>query len=121
MIEFIDDMAAAYAWADVVVARAGALTIAELSAAGLAAILVPYPYAIDDHQRRNAEQFVAAGAGVLLLESELSPTALAAALRQCLESRERLAAMGRAARAQARPDAASRLADACMAYTGATT
>src|SRR5690606_17681333 len=76
--EFIDDMAAdAYGWADFVVARAGALTIAELAAAGLPAVLVPYPYAIDDHQSRNAEWFTGAGAGIAIAERDLDAERLA--------------------------------------------
>lgn len=113
--EFIDDMAAAYAWADLVVARAGALTVAELTAAGVGAILVPLPHAIDDHQTRNAEAFVAAGAGVMLRQAGLDPQTLAAALADCLGDRRRLEAMGSAALAHALPDAADKIAAACVA------
>lgn len=114
LIEFIDDMAEAYDWADLVIARAGALTLAELAVAGVGAILVPYPYAIDDHQRRNAERFVAGGAGALVLEAELDATRLARELAACLGTAGRLEAMARAARAQGRPDAAERIADVCL-------
>ena len=111
--EFIDDMAGAYAWADVVVARAGALTLAELSAAGVGAILVPYPYAIDDHQTKNASHFVAAGAGVLLPESELDAERLGRELERLMSDRAMVLRMAQSAREQARPDAAIEIARAC--------
>jgi len=113
--EFIDDMADAYGWADLVVARAGALTIAELAAAGLPAVLVPYPYAIDDHQTRNAEWFTGAGAGVAIAERDLGAERLAAELDRLLAAPEKLAEMADAARKLARVDAAERIADACLA------
>lgn len=113
--EFIDDMAEAYRWADFVVARAGALTIGELTAAGLGALLVPYPYATDDHQARNAEWFARSGAGTVLPERELDAEKLAAALRPLLEAPAKLEAMAHASRGLARLDAAERLADACVA------
>jgi UDP-N-acetylglucosamine--N-acetylmuramyl-(pentapeptide) pyrophosphoryl-undecaprenol N-acetylglucosamine transferase len=113
VVEFIDDMAAAYAWADLVVGRAGALTVSELAAAGVGALLVPLPHAIDDHQTRNAEAFVAAGAGQLLPQSETDAARLARALEQCLND-QTLAAMSAAALAQARPDATTMLASACL-------
>lgn len=114
--EFIDDMAGAYGWADLVVARAGALTIAELAAAGLPAVLVPYPHAIDDHQTRNAEWFVAAGAGVAIAERDLDAERLAAELRTLLYApATRLAPMADAARKLTPQDAAGRIADACIA------
>jgi UDP-N-acetylglucosamine--N-acetylmuramyl-(pentapeptide) pyrophosphoryl-undecaprenol N-acetylglucosamine transferase len=116
---FIDDMAGAYGWADLAVCRAGALTVAELAAAGLPAVLVPFPAAVDDHQTRNAEQVVAAGAAVLLPESTLTPVSLAEVLRGLLEAgRPRLATMGMAARRTAITDADERLADACIAAAG---
>ncbi|HEX7080722.1 MAG TPA: undecaprenyldiphospho-muramoylpentapeptide beta-N-acetylglucosaminyltransferase [Gammaproteobacteria bacterium] len=116
---FIDDMAAAYAWADLVVARAGALTLSELAAAGLGAVLVPYPHAIDDHQSRNAERFTAAGAAVVVAERDLDPARLAAELEALLADPGRLASMARAARGLARVDAAERLAAACLEYAEA--
>jgi UDP-N-acetylglucosamine--N-acetylmuramyl-(pentapeptide) pyrophosphoryl-undecaprenol N-acetylglucosamine transferase len=112
--EFIDDMAAAYQWADLVVARAGALTVTELAAVGVGAILVPLKAAIDDHQTRNARHFVGAGAGVVLAEHELSPARLAKELTSCLGDFDRLVALAEAARAQARLDAAEKLAEACV-------
>jgi UDP-N-acetylglucosamine--N-acetylmuramyl-(pentapeptide) pyrophosphoryl-undecaprenol N-acetylglucosamine transferase len=113
---FIDDMAGAYGWADLAVCRSGALTVAELAAAGVGAVLVPFPAAVDDHQTRNAEFAVRAGAAVLLPESGLTPMSLAARLRELLEAgRPALGRMACAARATAITDADRRLADACTA------
>jgi UDP-N-acetylglucosamine--N-acetylmuramyl-(pentapeptide) pyrophosphoryl-undecaprenol N-acetylglucosamine transferase len=116
---FIDDMAGAYGWADLAVCRAGALTVAELAAAGVPAVLVPFPAAVDDHQTRNAGHAVRAGAARLLPESELTPISLAEVLRELLEAgRPRLATMAAAARTTAMADADERLADACVAAAG---
>ena len=116
---FIEDMAGAYGWADLAVCRAGALTVAELAAAGVPAVLVPFPAAVDDHQTRNAEYVVRGGAAVLLPERELTPVSLAATLRQLLEAgRPRLGQMAAAARGMAITDADQRLADACVAAAG---
>ena len=117
---FIDDMAGAYGWADLAVCRSGALTVAELAAAGVPAVLVPFPAAVDDHQTRNAEYVVKAGAALLMPESELTPMSLAAALRSLFEAgRPRLVRMAQAARSTAITDADERLADACIAVAGA--
>ncbi|WP_246022910.1 undecaprenyldiphospho-muramoylpentapeptide beta-N-acetylglucosaminyltransferase [Cognatilysobacter terrigena] len=110
---FIADMAAAYAWADLVVCRAGALTLAEVCAVGVASVLVPFPQAVDDHQTKNAQFLVERGAARLLPQDEH----LAAKLADTLESfasRAELRPMADAARALARPDAASRVADLVM-------
>ena len=115
---FVDDMAGAYAWADLVICRAGALTIAELTAAGLGAILVPFPYAVDDHQARNAETFCSVGAGIVIPEQEFTPRRLVDELAALLERPDRLAAMGASARAQACPGALTDIADACLEYAG---
>jgi UDP-N-acetylglucosamine--N-acetylmuramyl-(pentapeptide) pyrophosphoryl-undecaprenol N-acetylglucosamine transferase len=116
---FIDDMAGAYGWADLAVCRSGALTVAELAAAGVPAILVPFPAAVDDHQTRNASYAVDAGAAVLMPEPTLTPVSLAARLRELLEAgRPRLLAMAQAARRTAITDADERLADACIAAAG---
>jgi UDP-N-acetylglucosamine--N-acetylmuramyl-(pentapeptide) pyrophosphoryl-undecaprenol N-acetylglucosamine transferase len=112
---FIDDVASAYRWADLVVARAGGITLAELAIVGVGAILVPFAAAIDDHQTHNARHFVGAGAGVSIAERELTPAVLAQALADCLGDFARLVAMAEAARTQARADAAERLAVACLA------
>jgi len=112
---FLDDMGAAYAAADVVVGRAGAMTCSELGVVGRPAILVPYPYAADDHQRRNAETLVAAGAAELIPDRDLDGRRLAAALDALAADAPRRARMAAAARAFGRPDAAERVADACLA------
>ena len=117
---FVDDMAGAYAWADLVICRAGALTIAELTAAGLGAILVPFPYAVDDHQARNAESFSSGGAGIVIPEHEFTPRRLVDELLALLERPDRLARMGDSARNMARPAAPAELADACLEYAGAS-
>lgn len=111
--EFIEDMAGAYAWADVIICRAGALTLAELTLVGLPAILVPYPYAVDDHQTRNAAVLADHGAGILLPQSELTPERLASCLRQLAASPERLAEMALKARALARADSAQVIVNLC--------
>ena len=116
---FVDDMAGAYGWADLAVCRSGALTVAELAAAGVPAILVPFPAAVDDHQTRNASYAVEAGAAVLMQEATLTPLSLAAKLRELIEAgRPRLLAMAQAARRTAITDADERLADACVAVAG---
>ncbi len=102
---FIDDIAAAYAWADIVLCRAGALTIAELAAVGVASILVPFPFAVDDHQRYNACFLEAAGAARLINESDLSPEHLAKILGDFLEKPELLCTMAIAAYAVSKRDA----------------
>jgi UDP-N-acetylglucosamine--N-acetylmuramyl-(pentapeptide) pyrophosphoryl-undecaprenol N-acetylglucosamine transferase len=115
---FIEDMAAAYAWADLVVCRAGALTVAELAAAGLPAIFVPYPAAVDDHQTVNASGMVEAGAAALLPESELSDKSLAELLREWLVSRDGLLTRARQARSLAQPDALGRITSLCLEAAG---
>jgi UDP-N-acetylglucosamine--N-acetylmuramyl-(pentapeptide) pyrophosphoryl-undecaprenol N-acetylglucosamine transferase len=118
--EFIDDMAAAYGWADLAVCRSGALTVAELAAAGLPGVLVPFPAAVDDHQTANARFLASRGAAMLLAEATLTAERLAEALRPLLASDpSRREAMAAAARAAARPGAAERLADLCLARVGA--
>ena len=112
-VAFIDDMAARYAGADLVVCRAGALTIAELAAAGVASVLVPFPHAVDDHQMHNARFLTEAGAAVAMQQKDLDPRTLAEVLRGF--TREKLLEMARRARALARPDAAAMVASVCMA------
>jgi len=108
---FIADMAEAYAWADLVVCRAGALTLAELCAAGVGSILVPFPKAVDDHQTRNAEYLVERGAAVLVPEGEGFGERLLQAATPLLAQASARMAMARAARSAARPQAAARVAD----------
>ncbi|MCI0653335.1 MAG: undecaprenyldiphospho-muramoylpentapeptide beta-N-acetylglucosaminyltransferase [Methylococcaceae bacterium] len=111
---FVDDMAQAYQWADLVICRAGAMTISELAIAGLPAILVPFPYAIDDHQTRNAHYLVDARAAVLVPESDNLETDLANALYLLLDDPDRIRSMARAASRLAKPDAARAVADYCI-------
>jgi len=115
VVPFIDDIAAAYAWADLVVCRSGALTISELAAAGVASILVPFPAAVDDHQTCNAGFLVRQGAAVLLPEHELTAARLAAELERLGADRATLLQMAIRARALARPRATADLAAATLA------
>ncbi len=110
---FIEDMAEAYGWADLVICRAGALTVSELTAAGVGSILVPFPAATDDHQTRNAAFLVGEGAAIMIPERELSAEGLSAQLSSLCSGRGRLIAMAERARSLARPRAAQDLADAC--------
>ncbi|MGI9233432.1 MAG: UDP-N-acetylglucosamine--N-acetylmuramyl-(pentapeptide) pyrophosphoryl-undecaprenol N-acetylglucosamine transferase, partial [Woeseiaceae bacterium] len=118
LLPFIEDMAGAYGWADMVVCRAGALTVAELCAAGLPAIFVPYPSAVDDHQTANARPMSEAGAAAIVQESDLTPEVLAGLLRDWLRSREALKARAEKARALAAPNALGRITELCMAQAG---
>jgi UDP-N-acetylglucosamine--N-acetylmuramyl-(pentapeptide) pyrophosphoryl-undecaprenol N-acetylglucosamine transferase len=115
---FIADMAAAYAWADLVICRAGALTLAEVCAAGVGSVLVPFPQAVDDHQTKNARYLVERGAAVLLPQGEDLAARIAATLRG-FASRDELLKLARAARAIAKPDAAARVADVILEHAGA--
>ncbi|NLZ16226.1 MAG: undecaprenyldiphospho-muramoylpentapeptide beta-N-acetylglucosaminyltransferase [Desulfobulbaceae bacterium] len=110
---FIEDMAAAYASADLVVSRAGATSLAELAVMGLPAILVPYPFAADDHQASNAEYYVQGGGAVMYREKDLTPEILAAQIQTLLEDEQRHR-MAEAMRALGQPDAAERLVDECF-------
>ncbi len=113
---FLGDMAIQYARADVVICRAGALTIAELAAAGVASVLIPFPFAVDDHQTYNARFLSDHGAAVLLPQKELSAEKLAQLLREF--NREKLLAMAQAARSLAKPDATEQVAQICMGLAG---
>jgi UDP-N-acetylglucosamine--N-acetylmuramyl-(pentapeptide) pyrophosphoryl-undecaprenol N-acetylglucosamine transferase len=112
LVPFIEDMAAAYADADVVICRAGATTVAELAATGVASLLVPFPFAVDDHQTTNARYLVDRGAAILEQQSELTPDRLAEILGGL--TRDALRQMAERARAAARPDATEAVARACM-------
>lgn len=112
ILAFIDDMAARYAEVDVLVCRAGASTIAELAAAGVASVLIPFPHAVDDHQTTNARFLSERGGALLIPQSELTPEKLAGLLGAL--DREKLLAMARAARAAGKPDATRTVAEACM-------
>ena len=116
---FIEDMADAYAWADLVICRAGALTVAEISAAGLPAIFIPFPAAVDDHQTANARPMVDAGAAEIMQQAELTSESLAGVLQHWLKSREGLIERARKARALAMPDSLSRITGYCLEAAGA--
>ena len=113
LVSFIDDMQAAYGWADLVICRAGALTVSELTIAGVASVLVPFPYAVDDHQTANARFLADAGAAQLLPQSEMSRESLQQILLG-LSDREQLARMAEQARALATPDATAQVAQQCQ-------
>ncbi len=116
LVPFIDDMAQRYAEADLVICRAGAITIAELSAGGVASVLVPFPHAVDDHQSANARFLAEQGAALLLPQPELTPRKLADTLRSL--ERPRLLEMARRARGLGKPDAARQVAARCMEIAG---
>lgn len=118
VVEFLDRMDLAYAATDVVVSRAGASTIAELTVLGLPAVLVPYPHATADHQTANAAGLAAAGGAVVVTDADLDATALVAAARPLLDDDELRARTAAAARAFARPDAARRVADLVRRVAG---
>ena len=112
LVVFIEDMAVQYSECDLVICRAGALTIAELASAGIASILVPYPYAVDDHQTYNAKFLSSNGAALLLPENELTPGSLAKLLLGL--TRENLLEMALKARELAKPNATRIVAEECM-------
>jgi UDP-N-acetylglucosamine--N-acetylmuramyl-(pentapeptide) pyrophosphoryl-undecaprenol N-acetylglucosamine transferase len=112
---FIDDMVAAYQWADLVICRAGAMTVSEVSAMGVPAIFIPLPGAIDDHQTANARYLTDAGAGLLLMQNELNPVTLAEHIAKALKE---LTAMSVAAQHCARLDATAVVAGYCIAEAG---
>ncbi len=114
VLPFIDDMAKAYAWADLAVCRAGAMTVAELQAAGLGAVFIPLPIATDDHQTKNAEVMVREGAARLIPESDLTPEVLGDLIAELTRQRAPLLTMAEASRGGRVVDAAARLADFCL-------
>lgn len=111
--DFIENMAAAYQWADVVICRAGALTVSELAIAGTPAIFVPLPQAVDDHQTQNALYLVNRGAGQLLPQKELTGSTLSEHLTALFADKEKLASMAEAARLAAKPEATELVANVC--------
>ncbi len=112
--EFIDDMAEAYAWADLVICRAGALTISELANAGVAAILVPYPYAVDDHQTANAAYLTNVDAAIVISQEQLIPK-LKESITELLQAgRTKLIEMAKAARELSKPNATQEVAEVCL-------
>ncbi len=115
---FIEDMAEAYEWADLVICRSGALTVAELAAAGLASVLVPYPFAVDDHQTANAKYLSEHGAALLMPQEELTKESLAEILADLGNNRDRLIEMSIAARNLAKPQATDEVAAICAELAG---
>lgn len=112
---FIDDMVSAYRWADLIICRAGAMTVSEVAAMGLPAILVPLPNAIDDHQMANARYLSESGAGLILPQKELTPKKLAESIG---EARRKLAEMSKSASTCARMDATETVANYCISEAG---
>jgi UDP-N-acetylglucosamine--N-acetylmuramyl-(pentapeptide) pyrophosphoryl-undecaprenol N-acetylglucosamine transferase len=114
IVPFIDKMDEAYAWADFVICRSGALTVAELTAVGLGAFLIPFPHAIDDHQTVNGQWLVDSGAAEMQSESKLTPQKLADYIKQIANNRDQCIAMSQCAKSIAKLGAADRVAEACM-------
>jgi UDP-N-acetylglucosamine--N-acetylmuramyl-(pentapeptide) pyrophosphoryl-undecaprenol N-acetylglucosamine transferase len=111
---FIEDMAEAYGWADLVICRSGALTVSELAAVGVGAILVPFPAAVDDHQTHNAQYLVREGAALVIADRALTADRLADELKRLCVGREKLLEMAERARLLAKPHATEELAASCM-------
>ena len=111
VVEYIDDMAEAYSWADLMICRSGALTVSELAAAGIPSILVPYPHAVDDHQTQNAKYLADRGAAIVIQQRDMTPAVLAQRIRML--DRDKLLQMAQKARLLARSDATSQVADIC--------
>ena len=117
VVEFITDMAEAYAQADLVISRSGALTVTELATVGRPALLVPYPHAVDDHQTQNATALVRAGAATLVPQKDLTPDRLATQINTYLADPAQLSRMASNARHCAIPQAAERVATHCLQVT----
>ena len=115
---FIEDMAEAYEWADLVICRSGALTVAELAAAGMASIMVPYPYAVDDHQTANAQYLSQSGAAILVSQDDLTKELLSDLLEDLCANREKLIEMSSKAKALAKPQATNKVAAICADLAG---
>lgn len=116
LVAFISDMAARYADADLVICRAGALTVSELSAAGMASVLVPFPHAVDDHQTANAKFLADSGAAMLIRQADMNPGQLAALIRTL--DRAKLTGMAEKARSLGKPEATRLVAEACVELAG---
>lgn len=115
---FIEDMAEAYEWADLVICRSGALTVAELAAAGIASIMVPYPWAVDDHQTANAKYLSEQDAAILMPQNELTKESLSELLRDLCSNRDKLIEMSIRARELAKPQASNEVAAICAELAG---
>lgn len=114
IMPFIDDMSVAYSWADIIICRAGALTIAELAACGVASILIPFPYAVDDHQTANAKYLSEEGAATLIQEAQLDVNKLKECILKLVHAPEQLLVMANKARSLAKPNATELVADLCV-------
>ena len=114
VVPFIDAMDEAYAWADIVLCRSGALTVSELSIAGVPAILVPFPFAVDDHQTKNARYLADENAAVLIQQNELNKASLTSLLTEQLNQRETLLNMAKCAKLLGKPDASKDVAAVCL-------
>jgi UDP-N-acetylglucosamine--N-acetylmuramyl-(pentapeptide) pyrophosphoryl-undecaprenol N-acetylglucosamine transferase len=114
LVDFIQDMPNAYAWADIVICRAGALTIAEIAAAGVASILIPYPYAVDDHQTKNADYLVASGAALMIQERDLNVEKLRDLLQDLAANPAKILAMAKAAHKLAKPESLDKVVEFCL-------
>ncbi|WP_415887107.1 undecaprenyldiphospho-muramoylpentapeptide beta-N-acetylglucosaminyltransferase [Neptuniibacter sp. QD37_6] len=114
VVPFIDDMAEAYSWADVVLCRAGALTISELSNAGVASVLVPFPYAVDDHQTKNANYLAERDAAIVIQQADLNKETLTALLTEQLNQRDTLMEMANKALSLGKPEASDVVANVCL-------
>ena len=115
---FIEDMAEAYEWADLVICRSGALTVAELSAAGLASVMVPYPFAVDDHQTANAKYLSDGNAAILMKQDEMTKESLSVLLADLCGNRDKLIEMSIQARELAKPQATNEVAAICAEMAG---
>nr|WP_239090164.1 undecaprenyldiphospho-muramoylpentapeptide beta-N-acetylglucosaminyltransferase [Marinomonas ostreistagni] len=111
---YINNMSQAYYWADLVICRAGAMTVSELAIAGLPSILIPYPYAIDDHQTENARSLANVGAAILLPQTELTPAALQAHLTELIQDNDKLKHMSQQAKSAGRPEATQIVVSHCI-------
>lgn len=111
---FIAEMADAYSWADLVICRSGAMTVTELAAAGVAAILIPYPLAVDDHQSKNGQHLVNAGGAIILQQKNMTKKSLGSILKDLSKDRSQLITMACCARTLSRPDAAKQVAAICL-------
>ena len=118
VLAFINDMAQAYEWADLVICRAGALTVSELMVAGVASLLVPYPHAVDDHQTKNAEFLVQAEAGLMIQQADLDTKKLFEVMTSLISDRARLLAMANSAYALGKREATRTVADLCLQTGG---
>ncbi len=113
---FIDDVLSAYCWADLVICRAGALTVTEIAAVGVASIFVPYPYAVDNHQLHNSRFLEQVGAAVIVPQQQFTPEKLTHLLQELLNNRDRLVAMAECAREMVRPNATEQVIAECEKY-----